>query len=71
VHVPAKGILPLQFSQWPGYGLDEIFQLVALYPRLVSGGVLTFIPSDARSLFLPADIEYATKGSTRSEIVYL
>jgi hypothetical protein len=69
--VPGIGERPLMFPEWPGYGYDEIFQLVALYPWLVQGGTLTFIPPDARSLFLPADVEYATHANPRSEVVYI
>lgn len=71
VKVPGIGEKPLMFPEWPGYGYDEIFQLVALYPWLVDGGTLTFVPSDARSLFLPADIEFATHANPRSELVYV
>jgi hypothetical protein len=49
--------------------LDECLQLAALYPRLVPGGTLTFNPSDARSLLLPIDVEYATWANPRSECV--
>jgi len=69
-NVPGIGKRPLQFAKWPNYGYDEVFQLVALYPWLVQNGTLTFIPSDARSLFLPADVEYALQANSRSEIAY-
>jgi len=68
--VPGVGERPIQFSEWPDYGFDEWFQLAALYPRLVPRGTLTFIPSDARSLLLPIDVEYATWANPRSECVY-
>lgn len=71
VKVPGIGERPLMFPEWPGYGYDEIFQLVAMYPWLVGRGTLTFIPPDARSLFLPADLEYATHANPNSEAVYL
>jgi hypothetical protein len=67
--IPGIGERPIQFSEWPNYGFDEWFQLAALYPRLVPGGTLTFIPSNARSLLLPIDIEYATWANPRSECV--
>lgn len=68
--VPGVGERPIQFADWPGYGFDEWFQLVALYPRLVQRGTLTFIPKDARSLLLPVDLEYATWADPRSESIY-
>lgn len=68
--IPGLGERPIQFREWPNYGFDEWFQLVALYPRLVPGGTLTFIPTDARSLLLPIDVEYATWANPRSECVY-
>ncbi len=68
--IPGVGERPIQFAKWPGYGFDEWFQLVALYPWLVHRGTLTFIPSDARSLLLPADLEYALWANPRSESIY-
>jgi len=52
------------------YGYDEVFQLIALYPWLVKTGTLTFVPNDARSMLLPADVEYALQANWKSEIVY-
>ena len=69
-NVPGHGERPMKFAHWPNYGFDEWFQLAAMYPRLVPGGTLTFIPKDARSMLLPADIEYATWANPRSETVY-
>lgn len=69
-HIPGLGERPIQFSEWPNYGFDEWFQLAALYPRLVERGTLTFIPSDARSLLLPIDIEYCMWANSRSEAMY-
>ncbi len=68
--VPGLGERPIQFAEWPGYGFDEWFQLVALYPRMVERGTLTFIPKDARSLLLPVDLEYAAWADPRSESIY-
>ncbi len=42
-----------------------------MYPWLVGGGTLTFIPPDARSLSLPADLEYATHVNPNNAAVYL
>lgn len=69
-NIPGVGERPIQFADWPGYGFDEWFLLAALYPRLAAEGVLTFIPADARSLLLPADLEYATWANPRSDSVY-
>ncbi len=68
--IPGLGERPIRFSKWPNYGFDEWWQLAALYPRLAPKGVLIFIPSDARSLLLPADVEYAQWANPRSECVY-
>ena len=69
-NIPGRGPVPMKFANWPDYGFDEWFQLAAMYPRLVPGGTLSFIPNDARSQLLPADIEYATWANSRSELVY-
>lgn len=69
-NVPGIGERPIQFAKWPNYGFDEWFQLAAMYPRLVPGGTLTFIPTDARSLLLPIDVEYATWANPKSECIY-
>lgn len=71
VSVPGCGPRPLQFLRWPGYGVDEVFQLMALYPRLVREGTLTFVPTDAKSLLLPVDIEYCTWANPASEVIYV
>lgn len=68
--IPGIGERPIQFADWPNYGFDEWWQLAALYPRLVPRGTLTFIPTDARSLLLPIDVEYTTWANPRSECVY-
>lgn len=68
--IPGHGEVPLRYAKWPDYGFDEVFQLLVMYPWLAPGGTLTFIPSDARSLLLPADIEYAMWANPRSEAVY-
>jgi hypothetical protein len=68
--VPGIGERPIQFANWPGYGFDEWFQLAALYPWLAPEGTLTFIPSDSKSLLLPADLEYALWANPRSESIY-
>ena len=68
--VPGVGERPIQSATWPNYGFDEWFLLAGLYPRLAPAGTITLIPSDARSLLLPADIEYATWANPRSECVY-
>ena len=69
-NIPGLGERPIRFAKWPNYGFDEWFQLAAMYPWLAPGGTLTFIPSDARSLLLPADVDYAMWANPRSECVY-
>ena len=69
-NIPGRGAVPMKFANWPDYGFDEWFQLAAMYPRLVPGGTLSFIPNDARSQLLPVDIEYVTWANSRSELVY-
>ncbi len=68
--IPGQGEVTLRFTTWPDYGFDEVFQLMVMYPWLAPGGTLTFIPSDARSLLLPADLEYAMWANPRSEAMY-
>ena len=68
--VPACGELPINGSIWPSYGFDEYFLIAAVYPRLARKGILSFIPTNARSQFMLLDIEYATWANPRSEIVY-
>ncbi|MGC4014574.1 MAG: hypothetical protein QM755_08690 [Luteolibacter sp.] len=68
--IPGAGEVPIKFAKWPNYGFDEWFQLAAMYPWLVPGGTLTFIPTDARSFLLPIDVEYATWANPASECVY-
>ncbi|WP_338285155.1 hypothetical protein [Luteolibacter sp. LG18] len=70
VNLPGGRQTPLMFAKWPGYGYDEIFQLVGLYPWLVEGGTLTFVPRDSRSFFLPADIDYVNHANPNSEVAY-
>ena len=55
---------------WPDYGFDEWFMLSAVYPRAAYDGVLTFVPSDAKSRLLTLDVQYASKANERAEIHY-
>ncbi|WP_193212036.1 beta-1,6-N-acetylglucosaminyltransferase [Luteolibacter marinus] len=70
VIMPNCGPLPIQSHEWPSYGFDEFFMTVAAYPRLAQEGMLTFVPSTARSQLLALDVEYVTWGNPRSELVY-
>src|SRR5690606_21336420 len=58
---PGRGEVPIFGTEWPGYGFDEWFTSVALYPRLAEAGMITDVAA-ARDggFFLPLDIEYAT-----------
>lgn len=67
---PDCGPLPIQSHKWPSYGFDEYFMNVAAYPRLAQEGMLTFVPSGAKSLLLTLDVEYCTWGNPNSELVY-
>ena len=66
------GALPVTIhgTVWPDYGFDEWFLQVALYPRAAFEGLLTFVPSSAKSQLLPLDIEYAMWANAESEIQY-
>jgi hypothetical protein len=68
--MPRASSASIRSAKWPNYGFDEWFQLAAMYPHLAPGGTLTFIPSDAKSLLLPADVEYAQWANPKSECVY-
>ncbi len=68
--LPACGERPINGGTWPDYGFDEYFLIAAVYPRAARKGVLSFIPSNARSRLLPLDIEYVTWANPRSELVY-
>lgn len=67
---PGCGPLPIQSHKWPSYGFDEFFMTVAAYPRLAQQGMLTFVPSTARSQLLTLDVEYVTWGNPNSELIY-
>jgi hypothetical protein len=67
---PGCGPLPIQSHVWPSYGFDEFFMTVAAYPRLAQQGMLTFVPSSAKSQLLSLDVEYVTWGNPNSELVY-
>ncbi len=68
--MPACGERAITGGAWPDYGFDEFFLIAAVYPRAARRGVLSFVPSDARSQLLPLDIEYVTWANPRSEVVY-
>jgi hypothetical protein len=68
--LPGCGLVKIQQSVWPNYGFDEYFMTVAAYPRLAQHGMLTFVPSTAKSMLLSLDVEYVTWGNPRSELVY-
>lgn len=68
--LPACGERLIKGALWPDYGFDEYFLIAAVYPRAARKGVLSFVPSNARSQLLPLDIEYVTWANPRSEVVY-
>jgi hypothetical protein len=67
---PSCGPLEIQSNKWPSYGFDEYFMTVAAYPRLAQTGMLTFVPTFAKSQLLTLDVEYVTWGNPNSELVY-
>ena len=67
---PGCGEQTIYGTAWPDYGFDEWFLQAAVYPRVATHGVLSFIPVSARSRFLPLDIEYCTWANPRAEISY-
>ncbi|GAA5481951.1 hypothetical protein Hsar01_01166 [Haloferula sargassicola] len=69
--LPTLGEYPMFNGEWPERGFDEWFLAVAAYPRLAESGVLSFVPTDARSLLLALDIEYVTWANPASEMVFV
>lgn len=67
---PSCGPLEIQSNKWPSYGFDEFFMTVAAYPRLAQTGMLTFVPTFAKSQLLTLDVEYVTWGNPNSELVH-
>ena len=70
VNLPGGGHSTIEQASWPDYGFEEWFMTAAMYPRVASAGVLTFIKPTDRSMFLPLDVEYVTWANSNSEIVY-
>lgn len=68
-NIPGIGRVPIQFALWPGYGFDEWFLMAVLYPYLVSGGTLSFVPAEAKSMLLALDLEYALRANGASDTV--
>ncbi len=69
VEMPGCGMKPAKFGEWPDFGFEEWFLTVVMYPRMAGAGMLTFVPSNARSLFLSIDLEYATWANPASQMV--
>ena len=70
VEIPHCKPEPLVNTAWPDYGFDEWFWAAALYPRLATAGLLTFVPTSAHSQLLTLDIEYVTWANSSSQLVY-
>jgi hypothetical protein len=62
---------PISAEPWPNSGFEEWFLAVAMYPRLATRGILTFVPTGFHSSLLLMDIEYATWANPKSEVVIL
>jgi hypothetical protein len=69
VQLPGCGTALLSCSNWRGVGYGDLFLAVAAYPRIVSGGVLSFVFAGSQSNLLLLDIEYVTWACPTSEIV--
>ena len=67
--VPGADEKVFPFSLWLGFGFDEWFLLTTLFPRLAAEGLLTFVPSDSRSTWLPFDLEYVMWCNPDSESI--
>lgn len=70
VEVPGCGVRQINHGNWPDFGFEEWFLTVVMYPRMAGGGVLTFVPSSARSALLALDVEYVTWSNSDSQLVY-
>jgi hypothetical protein len=68
--MPSCGEMEIYGADWPNHGYDEWFLQTALYPRVAMEGLLTFVPSSAKSRLLPLDIEYTTWANPASEMAY-
>lgn len=64
---PGKGRIPYFGTRWPGYGFDEWFLSVALYPRLAARGMLTDVSATSPGYAFPLDLEYAAWANPLSE----
>lgn len=64
--------VPIFGGDFPGFGFDEWFLNAAVYPRIASEGVVTFVSWKGNSLnhWLALDIEYCTWANPRSEIMF-
>lgn len=70
IEFPGLGRIPAAQSGWPDYGFDEWFLATVMYPRVAVSGILSLVPTSARSLFLTLDVEYATWANPNSQLVY-
>jgi hypothetical protein len=70
IEFPGAGLIPAAQPNWPDYGFDEWFLATVMYPRVAASGILSLVPSSARSLLLTLDIEYATWANPKSQLVY-
>ena len=67
---PGMGLISAAQPTWPDYGIDEWFLATVIYPRVAETGILTLLPSTARSLMLTYDIEYVTWANPNSQLIY-
>ncbi|RYD76067.1 MAG: hypothetical protein EOP84_17395 [Verrucomicrobiaceae bacterium] len=68
---PGCGERVINWGSWPNHYFDEWFMAIALYPRLATSGMVTFVSSSTKStLLLMLDIEYATWSNPDSQLVF-
>jgi hypothetical protein len=68
--VPGCGPRKAKGTTWPDYWFDQWFLTAAVFPRIAARGLISFVPTSARSFILPLDIEYTMWANPESEIVY-
>jgi hypothetical protein len=63
------GERPYFGTRWPGYGFDEWFLAVAVYPRLLRAGVVTYQGAITPPLMFPLDRAMVERANPRSIFV--
>jgi len=71
LELPGKGEIPHFGITWPGYGLDEWFLAVAMYPRMLPGGFITYAAKSSAPTLYPLDMAMVSAGNSLSQILPL